>query len=276
MGFLNFHPLQALEAEQLGDAAALDAAVVLNQCGLLASLDRAVVDLADHDAAKEIGIVEGGHLQLQGLGDITNRRRNMAQDRVEQRPHVLTVGGHVGLGETTEATAKQIGEVALVIISTQLDEQIQHLAHGHFGVSPGAVDLVDENNRPQAFFKGLFQHKAGLGHGPLVGINDQQTAVDHAEHALNFTTEVSVTRGINDVDAGVLVINGRVLRQDRDATLTLQVVGVHHAGGHSLAFAEDARLGQQGIHQGGFAMVNVGDDRNVANRGARSAGAHWG
>ena len=23
-------------------------------------------------------------------------------------------------------------------------------------------------------------------------------------------------------------------------------------------------------------MVNVGDDRNVANRGARSAGAHWG
>ena len=51
MGFLNFHPLQALETQQLGDAAAFDAAVVLNECSLLACLDRAVVDLADHNSA---------------------------------------------------------------------------------------------------------------------------------------------------------------------------------------------------------------------------------
>ena len=48
-GLLNLNALQTLEAKQLADAAALDAAVVTDKGSSLASPDCAVVDASDHD-----------------------------------------------------------------------------------------------------------------------------------------------------------------------------------------------------------------------------------
>ena len=232
---------------------------------------------ADHDSAEEIAVVEGGDLKLQGLLGVANRGRNVAKDGIEERTHVVALGCHVGLGVATHATTKEVGKVALIVVGTQLQEQIQNLVDGLLRINAGAVDLVDENDRTQALLERLLQHETGLGHRPLVGVHDQQTAVDHAEHALHFATEVSVTRGVNDVDPDPFEVHRSVLGEDRDTPLTLQIVGVHHAGGDGLVVAEDARLGQQGIHQGGFAVVDVGNDRDIADRCSGMLAAHgWG
>ncbi len=60
-------------------------------------------------------------------------------------------------------------------------------------------------------------------------------------------------------------MQGDVLGQDRDAPLALQVVGVEDALAHQLAVAELAALAQQAIDQRGLAVVDVGDDGNVAD-----------
>jgi hypothetical protein len=73
-----------------------------------------------------------------------------------------------------------------------------------------------------------------------------------------------VARGVDDVDQDVVVVNGGVLGQNRDAALALQLVAVHGALGDPLVGAEGAALVQQRVDQGGLAVVDVGDDRDVA------------
>ena len=69
---------------------------------------------------------------------------------------------------------------------------------------------------------------------------------------------------INDVDMRTLVLNRAVFSKDGNAALFFKVIGVHHAGIHLLIFAEGAGLPQQLVHQRGFAVVNVGNDGDVA------------
>src|SRR3546814_6982939 len=65
--------------------------------------------------------------------------------------------------------------------------------------------------------------------------SQQQHRVDHRQHALDFAAEVGVSGGVDNIDAifdvGPLVqpADRRVLRQNRDAALALDIVRVHHA-----------------------------------------------
>ena len=54
------------------------------------------------------------------------------------------------------------------------------------------------------------------------------------------------------------------LGQDGDAALALEVVGIHRALGDALVVAERARLLQQPVDQRGLAVIDVGDDGDVA------------
>ena len=69
---------------------------------------------------------------------------------------------------------------------------------------------------------------------------------------------------VDDVDQGVVVVDGRVLGEDRDAALAFEVGVVHRAFGHTFVGPEGAALHQQGVDEGGLAVVDVGDDRHVA------------
>jgi len=128
----------------------------------------------------------------------------------------------------------------------------------------GPVDLVDHHNDPVAQLQGLGEHEAGLGHGALGGVHQQDDAVDHLQDALHLAAEVGVARGIHDVDLGVLVPDGGVLGQDGDAPLPLQVAGVHDPVHHLLILPVDAALLQHLVHQRGFAVVDVGDDGDIS------------
>jgi len=61
-----------------------------------------------------------------------------------------------------------------------------------------------------------------------------------------------------------LVFHCAIFREDGNATLFFKIVGIHHAGIYLLVFAEGTGLPQQLVHQRGFAVVNVGNDGDVA------------
>ena len=113
--------------------------------------------------------------------------------------------------------------------------------------------------------QGLGQDEAGLGHGALGGVNQQDNTVDHLQDTLHLAAEVGVAGGVHDVDLDVAVLHGGVLGGDGDTALTLQVVGVHDAVGHSLVLTVNAGLLEQLVHQGGLAVVNVGNNGYVSD-----------
>src|ERR1017187_9941657 len=92
---------------------------------------------------------------------------------------------------------------------------------------------------------------------------------------------MGVARRIDDIDAGPAVLDRAVLRQDRDTALTLDVIGVHDALADFLVRREGAGLLEQAVHQRGLAVVDVGDDGDVADRalhglaGGRGSGGAW-
>ncbi len=56
--------------------------------------------------------------------------------------------------------------------------------------------------------------------------------------------------------------------KDRDAALAFQIVGIHRPFRDRLVFAESAGLLQKFVDQRGFAVVDVSDDRDIAQ-------VHW-
>jgi hypothetical protein len=71
---------------------------------------------------------------------------------------------------------------------------------------------------------------------------------------------------IDDIDAGVLPHQRGDLGQDGDAALALEIVGIERPLGDALILAKRARLLQQPVDQRGLAVVDVGNDGNVAQR----------
>src|SRR5207244_12122051 len=90
------------------------------------------------------------------------------------------------------------------------------------------------------------------------------------EDALHLAAEIGVARRVDDVDARVLPKDGGALGQDGDAALALEVVAVHRLRFHLLVLAEGAGLLEQRVDQRGLAVIDVGDDRNVAKSHLRS------
>ncbi len=85
---------------------------------------------------------------------------------------------------------------------------------------------------------------------------------------------------VHDIDGQPAVRDRGVLGQDRDALLPLQVTGVEHPVGDLRVRAERPRLPQHRVDQRGLAVVDVRDDRDVAQviagRELRCAGRHDG
>ena len=132
-------------------------------------------------------------------------------------------------------------------------------------IGAGAIDLVDHDDGRAAELERLAQHEARLRHRAVERIDDEQHAVDHAQDALDLATEIGVAGRVDDVDLRVVPANGRVLREDGDAPLFLERVGVHDALFDDLVVAEGSGLAEHLVDEGGLPVVDVGDDGDVAN-----------
>ena len=190
----------------------------------------------------------------------------MLEHGVEQRLHVFARLIQFHRRPAVEAGSINDGEIELLVGGAQLVEQVEGQIDRLIGIGTVAVHLVDQHDRAQAEGQRLLGHEAGLRHRAFGGIDQQHHAIDHAQHALDLAAEVGVARGIDDVDMNAFVLDRGVLGKNRDATLLFQVVGIHDALDQLLVGGEGAGLAEQLVDQGGFAVVNVGDDGDVANR----------
>ena len=266
LGALGVHPLQSVELEQArqprrgGD----EGGVVDAADSHLAGVDAAALDAAHADAAHVVVVVDGGDQQLQRAFRVALGRRDVRKDCVEQGPQVGAGLAPVGAGCAGAAGGVDDGAVQLLVAGVQVDQQLQRLVHHLVTPRVGPVGLVHHDDDLQIQLQRLLQHEAGLGHGALEAVHQQKHAGDHLQHALHLAGEVRVAGGVHDVDLHAVVVHGGVLGQDRDAALALQVVGVHHAVLDLLVLAEHASLLQHFVHQRGLAVVDVGDDGDVA------------
>ncbi len=129
------------------------------------------------------------------------------------------------------------------------------------------VDLVKDDDGLEAEADGLVEDETGLRHGPFGGVDEQEDAVGHVEDALDLAAEVGVSGGVDDVDLDVVVADRDVLGEDGDAALALDGVGVENAvlrGGFAL---RHAKLAEDGVYEGGLAMVDMRDDGDVSDGG---------
>ena len=167
-------------------------------------------------------------------------------------------------------------EVDLVLVGVEVEEQLLHLVHDLGDARVGAVDLVDHEDHGQAGLERLAQHEAGLRQRALARVDEEQHAVDHREAPLDLAAEVGVAGRVDDVDLHVAVTHGGVLGEDRDALLALEVHRVHDPVGDLLVGAERAGLAEHGVDERGLAVVDVGDDGDVAEGLGVGARGHQG
>ena len=126
------------------------------------------------------------------------------------------------------------------------------------------VDLVDGDDRLEADLERLLQHEFRLRHRPFGGIDEEHGAIDHIEDALDLTAEIGMARRIDDIDAGVLPDERGDLGEDGDAALSFEVIRIHRPFGDFLVVAEGAGLGQEPVDHGCLAVIDMGNDGDVA------------
>ena len=155
-------------------------------------------------------------------------------------------------------------EVIDQVFRAQIQKQFQHLVQDFRGPGVRLINLVDDNHRSQPALQRLGKHIACLRHRTLGRIDQHQGPVGHAEHAFHLAAEIRVPRCIDQVDLHPGVVDGNVLGQNGDAALPLQFVGIEDEILGDLAGAILPALPQQTIDKRRLAVVDVGDNRNIA------------
>jgi hypothetical protein len=102
-------------------------------------------------------------------------------------------------------------------------------------------------------------------------VHDQERALARGQRARHLVGEVHVAGRVDQVERVLVAVARRVeeahgVGLDGDAALLLEVHRVEDLP-HGLLGVHGAREGQQAVRQGGLAVVDVGDDGEVADAG---------
>lgn len=143
----------------------------------------------------------------------------------------------------------------------------------------GQVDLVEHGDDLQLVLHGEVEVRQGLGLDALGGVHQQDRALACGQRAGDLIGEVHVPGGVDHVQGVVHPVHGpghaHGLGLDGDAALTLDVHAVQVLGLH-VARLHDAGGLQHAVRQRGLAVVDVGDDAEVADHRGVGGSGHRG
>ena len=108
------------------------------------------------------------------------------------------------------------------------------------------------------------KNESCLGHRSVECVYNEENGVNHLKNTLYLTAEISVAGSVYYVDADALVVDCRILSEDRDASLTLQVVRVHNLLYYCLVLTVNACLLEHGVDDSCLAVVDVSDDCDIS------------
>ncbi len=223
-----------------------------HQPDLLPGAERPVLDAHQDDDA-EIRVVPAVDQQrLQGRRGLALGRR---QPRDERLQHGLDV--EPGLGRNEDRVRGVEADHVLDLRSDALGfgrRQVDLVQHRH-DLVPGLDRLIDIGQR--------------LRLDPLAGIDDEERAFAGGERPAHLIGEIDMARRVHQVEDVAFAVLGAVfeahgLRLDGDAALALQFHAVQDLLAH-LARGKPARGLDQPVGQGRFAVVDMGDDRKIAD-----------
>ena len=259
------------------------------------------LDAADdvaHVAGLHLGPGLDGHLQAAHLVRIVDHAG------VEELHLVALADGAVhdpevgddapeGVEDAVEDQGLQGGLRVALGRGDALHDGLQHLVHAQAGLSAGAQDLlrpaaqqvhdlvlhllgirrrqvhlVEHGDDLQVVLQGQVQVADGLCLDALGGVHDQQGAFARGYAAAHLVAEVHVAGGVDQVQDVFLPVQGIVhldrLALDGDPPLPLQVHVVQVLGLH-VAVGDGAGHLQQAVGQRALAVVDVGDDAEIAD-----------
>ena len=259
---------------ELGDARVLDRAVGATPGDLLAPTDRPVLDPQQREPADVGRGIEVRDQSLQRVLGVVRRRRHRRQQGLHERAEIVGELVRREAGTSLARVRVDDRELDLRFVRVEVEEELVDLVHDRLRPRVGAVDLVDDQHDRQPRLERLAQDEARLGQRPLARVDQEQDAVDHRQPALDLAAEVGVARRVDDVHLRVADLYGRVLSQDRDPLLALEIERIHDPLGHVLVGAEGTGLPEQGVDERRLPMVDMGDDRDVAKVASCSRCGH--
>ena len=259
---LNALVAHTVEGMQFLDFRLLHRTVAVGDRHLLTVLQLAAMDAPHGDTARIAAIVQRGDehlrctLNLLRCGDDLD---NLVKQIGDVSGRLLPVLAHPAvLGRTVDD-----GEVKLVFGGVQREHQVEHHLVDLLGTAVGLVYLVDNDNRLEADLQRLLKHEARLRHRSLEGVDEQQAAIGHVEHALNLATEVGVSRSVDNIDFRSFPVDTHILRENSDASLTLEVIGVQYLARQVLSLAEEVSCQHHLVHERRLAVVYVSNNCNI-------------
>ena len=221
------------------------------QANSLALAQRSLKNASEYHHAA-VGVEPGVENQrLQPAVGISLRRRNALHDGFQHVGHALA-----GFG----ADEHGVGSI-------EPDGAFDHF-FGARDVGALQIDLVDDGNN----FEAVIDRKVGVGEGlrfdSLRSIDHEQRAFARRQRARDFVGKIHVAGRVDQVELVRLAVVRGVhhadgVGLDGDAALALQIHGVEHLRLH-LARSERSGQLQQAVRQRGFTVVDMRDDRKVA------------
>jgi hypothetical protein len=154
-------------------------------------------------------------------------------------------------------------------------EQVFDLLRHVVGHGGGQVDLVDHWHDGQVLFERGEEMRHRLRLDALRRIDDEHGAFAGLQCAMHFVAKIDVAGRVDQVDlvllAVVFVDHAHGAGLDRDPLLALQIHGVEKLLAH-LALGDGVGHLDQPVGQRALAVVNVGDNRKVADMVSVHAG----
>ena len=244
---LDRHELRPEDAQlqRLGHRAAA------HQLDRLAVADRALgePDVDDHALVGVVVAVEDQALER--ALRVALRRRDPGDDGLEDVGDARAV-----LGRGEDDLLARDGQHGLEL----LDDRV--------GVGRGQVDLVEDRDEREVLAHREVDVGQRLGLDALGRVDDEDRALAGLEAVADLVGEVDVAGRVDEVQAVDQAVLGRVLEAggaglDRDALLALEVHRIEDLARH-LPGVDRVRHLQQPVGQRRLAVVDVGDDREVA------------
>ena len=205
--------------------------------------------------------------------------RPLVDNQLEQRQHV--VRQRIDLQARHALCRRRVdhGKIQLLLGRIQSKEHIEYLVDRAMRVGALAIDFIDDQNRFEPRGERLLRNESRLRHGPFRRVHQQQHRIYHRHDALDFTAEIGVAGGIDDIDAVTPVFDRGGLGKNRYSAFALQLVAVQRALDCLGTGIVAARLLQQPVDQGRFAMIDMGNNCDVTDfHGVRlpETTAHYG
>ena len=254
---------ELLDLDRLGSEHAesfgVEGGAVPPEANAVALFQRALKNAGEHDDAAVR--VEPG---------VENQRLEPVVGRSLGRRHAL----HNGLEHIGNALAG-LGADEDGVGGVEADGAFDHF-FGARNVGALQIDFVDDRNNFQAVINCEIRIGQRLGFDALGCVDHQQRAFARSQRARDFVGKIHVAGRVDEIElVGLAVLRGvhhaNGVGFDGDAALALQVHGIEHLGLH---FAGGERSGEfeQAVGERRFTVVDVRDDREIADEG----GVHGG